>query len=50
MHYCLSSTVVAGNLNNKPGSTTHTTWEGPGLHLPSSPHTELGADGANPDC
>ena len=28
----------------------HITWEGSGLHLSSSPHTELGTDGVNPDC
>ena len=28
----------------------HTTWEGSGLHVPFSSHTELGGDGANPDC
>ena len=26
----------------------HTTWEGSGLHLSSSPHTELRIDGVNP--
>ena len=26
----------------------HITWEGSGLHLSSSPHTERGGDGANP--
>ena len=35
------------------GITMHTTWEGSGLHVPSSiplaVHTELGTDGANPD-
>ena len=28
----------------------HTTWEGSGLQLSSSPHTELGTDGVNTDC
>ena len=28
--------------------TMHTIWEGSGLHLPSSLHTELGGEGANP--
>ena len=28
----------------------HTTWEGAGLHLSSSPHTELGTDGVSPGC
>ena len=28
----------------------HTTWEKSGLHVPLSTHTELGGDGANPDC
>ena len=32
------------------GIIVHTTWVGSGLHVPSSPHTELGGDGANPDC
>ena len=28
----------------------HTTWEGSGLQLSSSPHTEVGTDGVNPCC
>ena len=32
------------------GIIMHTTWEGSGLHVPLSTHTELGGDGANPDC
>ena len=28
----------------------HITWEGSGLHIPLFTHTELGTDGANPDC
>ena len=35
---------------NVPGNVTHITWEGSGLHLSSSPHTELGDDGLNPGC
>ena len=31
------------------GSSKHITWEGFGLHIPSSPHTELLFDGVNPD-
>jgi len=31
------------------GSSKHVTWEGFGIHIPSSPHTELLLDGANPD-
>ena len=26
----------------------HATWEGCGLHIPLSPHTELGGEGVNP--
>ena len=36
------------------GIMMHTTWEGSGLHIPSSvplsTHTESGGDGVNPDC
>ena len=32
------------------GIIMHTTWEGSGFQVPSSPHTELGCDGVNPDC
>ena len=32
------------------GILIHTTWEGSGFHLPSSPHTELVCDEVNPDC
>ena len=28
----------------------HITWEGFGLHVPFSSHTELGDEGVNPDC
>ena len=35
---------------NVGGIMMHSTWEGSGLHVPSSPHTELGDDGANPGC
>ena len=47
-----SPTVPAGedDGNVVVGIIVHTTWVGSGLHVPSSPHTELGRDGANPDC
>ena len=49
MHGRYSPTVPAGD-DDVVGIIVHTTWVGSGLHVPSSPHTELGGDGANPDC
>ena len=42
--------VSVGVLVGSDVIIVHTTWEGSGLHLPSSPHTELDDDGANPGC
>ena len=46
-----SLTVPAGgaNVGSVVGTIVHTTWVGSGFHVPSSPHTEVGTDGANPD-
>ena len=48
MWYLYSPTIPPGDVD--VGNVAHTTWEGSGLHLSSSPHTELGTDGINPDC
>ena len=43
-------TVVVGDVEGivVGGIIVHTTWEGLGLHVPFSSHTESGGDGANP--
>ena len=48
--YTHSPTVPAGeaDVGSVVGITVHITWEGSGLHLPLSTHTELDTDGVNP--
>ena len=52
----LHPTVPAGDADADVGSVVavgivmHTNWVGSGLHVRLSTHTELGDDGANPDC
>ena len=47
-----SPTVPAGDDDGNVvvSIIVHSTWVGSGLHVPLSTHTELGGDGANPDC
>ena len=48
----VSVVVVVGDVEGivVVGIIMHTTWEGSGLHVPLSTHTESGGDGVNPDC
>ena len=53
--YLYSPTIPAGDADIDSvvvvvGIITHTAWEGSGLHVPLSTHTELGGDGTNPGC